>query len=178
MRPVASKRRHPLCAECGYDLVGTVEADRRTCPECGVEFELADLVHERLPGDWTPWRGLRRAALRLGLKSAVCVPVLVGLMVLVSFVFSSPPFVPAFLVFAVAGVALGVVLGHRLFEHAGFVSAWVTGLGIALAWGVAGAAVAIGALIRPLPGWPAAASLFIAGGFATVSMVRQAFLEE
>ena len=26
---------HPVCLDCGYDLRGTIEANRSTCPECG-----------------------------------------------------------------------------------------------------------------------------------------------
>ena len=34
-RRAARRRRFSQCEQCGYDLRGTIAADRDTCPECG-----------------------------------------------------------------------------------------------------------------------------------------------
>ena len=47
------KRRHPLCPACGYDLVASIAAKKRVCPECGETFTLEDVNWERRAGDWT-----------------------------------------------------------------------------------------------------------------------------
>ena len=67
-------KSHPLCPECKYDLIATVEAGRRICPECGYEFEMYELRGEKRPGDWTFQIGLRNTVISLILRSLVILP--------------------------------------------------------------------------------------------------------
>lgn len=46
-RPVLHERTGFRCRRCGYDLQGQVEG---RCPECGTEFELAELAAHRASG--------------------------------------------------------------------------------------------------------------------------------
>ena len=45
-RPVKRRRdahRTTRCTSCGYDLFGTMHADRRACPECGSDVNGAQI---------------------------------------------------------------------------------------------------------------------------------------
>ena len=79
-----TSRRHPLCPHCGYDLVATVADEGRVCPECGREFRREELPRAPAPDEWTPARGLLRLVLAVTVRSAVCLPAWVGLLVLAS----------------------------------------------------------------------------------------------
>ena len=50
-----------MCPDCGYDLLGSVDAGGRVCPECGWRFTLGELARRGRKGDWTPALGYRRA---------------------------------------------------------------------------------------------------------------------
>lgn len=78
--PTAFQRRHPQCSECGYDLVGTVAAGGRTCPECGEGFTLGDLRVELRADDWTPLRGMRTLAMALVVRMLWLIPLWVGVL--------------------------------------------------------------------------------------------------
>jgi predicted RNA-binding Zn-ribbon protein involved in translation (DUF1610 family) len=67
--------RHPLCPSCGYDLVATIDAGKRICPECGEAFELHDVIRAARPGDWTLARGIGRLLLRLAWRGAIALVV-------------------------------------------------------------------------------------------------------
>jgi hypothetical protein len=56
-------RRH-VCPACGYDLIATITQPQRTCPECGGEFALVDLIEPL-----RPLQKLRRSA---ALLAALC----------------------------------------------------------------------------------------------------------
>ena len=76
----SNSRHHPLCPDCGYDLLGSVDARRRVCPECGYEFTLDELSRRGRTGDWTPAHGYRRAVTVLLVKSLVSLPVCTALL--------------------------------------------------------------------------------------------------
>jgi len=122
--------RHPLCPRCRYDLVATIAAHGRRCPECGEAFEMSELVPEAREGDWTLWRGLRRAGLVLPVKGLVCAGVWALMLTAHHLLVPGSGWLRllrGLLVLATGG-AVGAVLAHRIDEHLGF-----AGLGVAVA---------------------------------------------
>ncbi|MCI0675368.1 MAG: hypothetical protein L0Y42_06270 [Phycisphaerales bacterium] len=129
--PVLNARlRHPLCPGCGYDLVATVQAGRRRCPECGDEFELDELRHQVRPGDWTLLVGLRMTARTLAWRSAATVIAWGAICALTIWLLQTYPVSGIVLwVAAVGGGCLsGFIFSRRLFEAAGFDS-WIVVVG-------------------------------------------------
>ena len=177
MRIVGESRRHPVCPQCGYDLVGTVEAGRARCPECGYEFSLAELRRQGRRGDWTVWAGLRRAAAVLLVKSIVCLPLVAGLFWLLAPGLSCPDW-RAIVVLVVAALGFGYLLGHNLTEHAGFVSPVVTLLGALFAWMLVIVGVMVSGLFRPFPGPIGAYTMVVAGVSATAWIIKTTIFDE
>ena len=66
------KRRYPLCPDCEYNLVATVDAGGRTCPECGEEFDLHDLDWQAGANEWTLREGMMSLAWALARRGAFC----------------------------------------------------------------------------------------------------------
>ena len=169
------RRQHPCCPDCGYDLLGTVDAGGRVCPECGEAFTLAELAEGRA---WTPAGGYRRAAMVLAVRSLVCFPACIGLARLVTPALASPPYWGAVLILSLAGFGLGVVLCFDLQAHAGLDGLGLAALATGVAWGNVLAAVAISHfLLMRLPDWTAAFAQMAVGAFATLWIFRQMVLD-
>ncbi len=176
-------RRHPLCPACGYDLVGTVAEGGTRCPECGSEFRLHELVRQRLPGDWTPWRGLRIAAGVLALRSALCLPLWAGFVWLMAMGLNSIPldwrlFGVLAIGCVIPGVMVGRFLGRDLAERAGFAGVVVSLLGSAFAWAVVALGVLLAGMLVPLTGWAIGCVAFTTGGLATLWIVKLTLVDE
>ena len=113
-----SERAHPLCPDCGYDLIGSVRAGGRVCPECGCDFTVGELARAARQ-NWTPAIGYRRAVTALVIRSLIILPACTGLMYLVTPVLWHPPYWGAVLVLAIAGFAVGFVVCLNLPERTG-----------------------------------------------------------
>lgn len=148
---------------------------------------MSDLVTEAREGDWTFWRGLRRAALVLLGKGLICAGAwglaLTAQYRLAIFLRGSswPGYVTVSLsvltglVVLATGGATGAVLVRRIDEHLGF-----AGLGVALVLvAVAGAVLSLGAMLAMRFGaTPSVLALLIACLISTGFIVKKAFLDE
>ncbi len=116
--------RHPLCPECEYDLIATVDAGHRTCPECGLEFSLYELLNNTLPGDWTIARGFRRVLLRCVARGVIFVPTWMLIHAINLFLVDRvSAFVVPFLT-ALAGLLTGYYTVRRISDVAGFYTSY------------------------------------------------------
>src|SRR6185436_13617232 len=117
------KRRHPLCPACGYDLVASIAANKRVCPECGEEFALDELNWEKRRGDWNLGTALLLGGRALGLRSVISFPVVIALasLALLSVVWGVPRIVP-FLLAITQACLIGWIFSRRLVDDAGFES--------------------------------------------------------
>ncbi len=173
----SAERHHPPCPDCGYDLLGTVQAGGRVCPECGVSFTLAELAEGR-EEIWTPAYGYRRAVTILAARSLVCLPVCTGLAMLVTPALHSPPYWGAVLILSIAGFGLGFVLCFNLSAHTGLSGPRLAPVAVGLAWGIVIVAVVIShLLLLPLPGWSAAYAQTTVAAFATLWIVKEMILD-
>ena len=147
-------RRHPLCPECGYDLVATVDAGRRICPECGCEFELSDLAHQSRSDDWTISKGLRAAAGWLAVKTIIAGALWCSVLWLSSiFPLLHLTYFGAVVALAV-GAGMGALIGIRLVDQAGFAGRLLTGLAIiSAAIAIIGGAQAMSPWLGPVTGY-------------------------
>ncbi len=121
------KRRHPLCPACGYDLVATLAADKRVCPECGEGFSPSQLDWERRPGDWTALTAIRFGVRALATRTILAM--MAATLLSAATLWLADHDAPRFATFAVALiqiVALGWVISRRLQEDAGFESMLLT----------------------------------------------------
>ncbi|UCD73856.1 MAG: hypothetical protein JSV91_08655 [Phycisphaerales bacterium] len=146
-------RRHPLCPECGYDLIATVEAGRRICPECGCEFDPSELRPETLPGDWTIARGLRRATTSLLIRA---IP---ALGVWFAFTWFHTAFTRQLgdtivwitFISVIPGVLIGAILAWKLSSNAGFASRLLVVMAVAvLTLVIAAGSFLVHLLVSPL----------------------------
>ena len=167
-----------MCPDCGYDLLGSVDARRRVCPECGYEFTLDELSRRRRKGDWTPALGYRRAVTSLLVKSLMSLPVCMGLLWLVTPALASPPYWGVALILAVGGFVLGFVLCLNLAAYAGFTGPWLAVLAVGSAWSIVVAAAGISHTFRPLPGWSALYVDMIVAAFASLWIVKGLILDD
>lgn len=186
---VIHPRRHPLCPSCRYDLVVTVAAGRRVCPECGYEFEMDELITETLPGDWTIWRGLRRALMLLAGRSLLWtlawILVIWGATALVARTGDELPLVATWVLQLTAGLAIlgvgasiGPVLVRRMAETAGFEGSFLATIIIAFAWTSIVAAIVASRLLGTVGGSRATVLVFLMGAMATAWVVRALMMEE
>ena len=174
----SNSRHHPLCPDCGYDLLGSVDARRRVCPECGYEFTLVELSQRGRKGDWTRAPGHRRAVTALLVKSLASLPVCTVLLWLVTPALASPPYWGVVLVLAVAGFVLGFALCVNLAAYAGCVGPWLAVLAMGSAWAIVGAAAGISHWFRPLPGLMALYAQMTVGAFASLWIVKAIILDD
>ena len=183
MSRIGHSGRPLVCPECAYNLVGTVAAGRTTCPECGRDFKLTDLPRARLPGEWTPWVGLRRALLTVLWRSIVCLPIWALAVWAVIPALNLMPFALAVLavvglVLALPGVAIGHALGRGLTERAGFVSPLVTAIPVVFACAVIIGGVELADQFRAIQSWRATYVEVTTGLFAMLWIVKVTLLEE
>jgi len=181
--------RHPLCPNCGYDLIATVDAGRTICPECGYEFEAHELKRDVRPGDWTVWRGLRRMFGTLLIRAAACfvgwAAVLWAANALLNHLGPavSPVlrfiliFVAAAVIFT-AGALVGHLLARRMEEHAGFVSILLVFIITVIAWAV----ILLGVLLVQSVGGLGAKSstgvLIVAAGLSFIFIIRALYFSD
>ena len=182
-------RHHPECPKCGYDLVATVEAGRTICPECGYEFDIGELRHAVLPGEWTVWRGLGRASLSLLVRAApglaVWIGILWGVFELAALLSGGRhwfvvlvTYLGALLILVMTSLGIGRVLAKGMDERAGVVSLAVAALVTVFAWAVILAGALIVSLVLPAAGrgfWGVAA---ISCGAALLAIVKTHFFED
>ncbi len=173
----SAERHHPLCPDCGYDLLGTVAGGTRICPECGASFTLAELAQG--PKEiWTTAKGYRRAVTVLAVRSLVCLGVCTGLAMLVTPALYSPPYWGAVLILSLAGFALGFILCFNLSAHTGLSGPRLAPVAVGFAWGIVIVAVVIShLLLRSLPDWPAAYAQATVAAFATLWIVKEMILD-
>ncbi|MDY7110090.1 MAG: hypothetical protein SYC29_15775 [Planctomycetota bacterium] len=160
-RPPKLRRRHPLCPECGYDLVATIDAGRNVCPECGFQFQPHELKHALLPEDWTLGRGLLRAALVLLLRAALCfagwTALLTGTLLAGAWIATRLGggwiifimLLTMAIIFIAAG-AVGRILAGGMDEIAGFTSPLVSALIALFAWLAIAAGTVLTGLLAPM----------------------------
>lgn len=159
MAPVAGQhRRHPLCPHCRYDLVGTIAANKRVCPECGEPFTLNQLLKGETPGEWSAGAGLRRAAVALLIRALLCLPFWTGFVWLATPLLGQLPMGVTTmgavgLVFVIPGVAIGHVLSRGLNDIAGMQSIVVTAMAFAFIVAVAAGGVEIAAAFQTPSAW-------------------------
>jgi len=181
--------RTPICPQCRYNLVATLDHGLRRCPECGYEFESHEIVRQQAPHDWTIWKGLRSASIVLTLRGTLALMVcVIGLFLcdwLLAFLITSVGGVPALLSLFIllaglvlAGFVFGKFLSHDLSEHVGIEGIIPAMLALAFCWAtlVAGT-VGVDRLVTfeeinigPI--------LFVTGGTATITIVRYTVLAE
>ena len=146
-------RRHPLCPNCGYDLVATIEAGHRVCPECGCEFEPAELDYQQLPGDWTAARGIRRAGVSLLIRVVPATAIWFGYTWFCNTILRQIGIILRWVGFmsVIAGILIGVVLIWKLSYNAGFSSKLLAVLAVLFAAIVIGTGgLLVHLLITPL----------------------------
>lgn len=142
-------KRHPLCPECKYDLIATVEAGRRICPECGYEFEMYELRGEKRQGDWTFQIGLRNTVISLILRSLVILPLWVVIIwVMMTYMSNFGRFNA--IILPLLGIAMGFGFSTRLADHAGFAGNVLLFMPLFFAIGVIIGGVTIVHQIHPL----------------------------
>jgi len=182
--------RHPLCPECGYDLVATVAENGRTCPECGYAFELDEVRREVREDDWTVARGLRRAFFVLGARLVVSLAAW-GLLVLVvdllygwlvtpgSGMIGFSILITLCVVLATAGGIMGDKIVRRLDEYAGFQSLLLYFAAIVTVLLAMTGGTTLVDLMRPLSVVnDPRVIVFIGGSVATVWIIRCALVDE
>jgi len=170
-------RSHPLCPDCGYDLVGSVRAGGRVCPECGCDFTMGELARAARQ-NWTPAIGYRRAVTSLTIKSLIILPVCTGLFGLVTPVLRHPPYWGAVLVLAIAGFVVGFVVCVNLPERAGTASPTLGLVAAAFVWADVLAAAGVSHFaLRPLPDWPALGAQMTVAIFASIWIFKEFVLD-
>lgn len=175
--------RHPLCPSCRYDLVATVEQNRRICPECGYEFELDELIHQPRPGEWTVGVVLRRMVLHLAVRGTASLVIWSLWMAAMGWLLTRWNMtLPVGIGLAVANVIIGVIIGRvmwgRFYAYIGSDDGVLAAVVIGGAW----AAIWLGSLIIGLLGGVSSAEAgfaVVSGGVAaTAVLVKDAFFSE
>lgn len=117
------KRRHPLCPACGYDLVATLAADKRVCPECGEPFSPSQLNWEIRPGDWSAATAIRFGVRALA-KRTLLATIAAALMSAAALWLADhdAPRIATLVVALAQMSALGLIMSKGLLEEAGFES--------------------------------------------------------
>ena len=171
------ERTHPLCPECGYDLVGSVRAGGRVCPECGCDFTIGELARAAQQ-NWTPAIGYRRAVTSLIIRSLIILPACTGLMWLVTPVLWRPPYWGAVLVLAIAGFVVGFVACLNLPERTGLATPRLGLVAAAFVWAdVLTAACVSHFVLRPLPDLPAFCAQMTVAIFASIWILKEFVLD-
>lgn len=149
-------RRHPRCPQCHYNLVATIAANKRMCPECGRRFTMSELARAPRAGDWTPVQGLARASGALLIRSIIVLPFWAGFIWLVTPLLNLFPF-PGFwmggligraLIIIIPACVLGHVLSRKLNDKAGMQSVIITGLALVFAIAVIAGGIELAVFFR------------------------------
>ena len=169
--------QHPLCPDCGYDLVGSVHMGGGVCPECGCKYTLGKSA-QALQQQWTPAVGYRRAVTSLAIKSLILLPVCtVGLCIITPALWL-PPYWITILVLAIAGYAMGFVICLNLSERSGLASPMLGLVAAVFVWAVVlAAAGASHFVLRSLPNLPAFYAQTTVAFFACLWILREFVLD-
>jgi 4-hydroxybenzoate polyprenyltransferase len=166
-------RHHPLCPNCGYDLVATIDAGRNVCPECGCEFEGHELKRAVLPEDWTIARGLGWGLALWGIATAAA-----WLAAGRNWRIAMVTYLVAMLLLLASGAVIGRVLAKNMDEIAGLTSLLVSGLITAFAWGAIVGGTLIVLALTPLGGPPIVGAALIACGCSLAIIVKTHHFED
>ena len=167
------ERTHPLCPDCGYDLVGSVRAGGRVCPECGCDFTMGELARAAKQ-QWTPAIGYRRAVTSLLIKSLLILPACTGLLCIVTPALWQPRYWGAVLVLAIAGFGMGFLACLNLAERTGLASPVLGVIAAAFVWVVVLAAASVSHFaLRPLPDWSAVYAQMTVAIFASLWILKE-----
>ena len=121
------RKRHPLCPHCDYDLIATLAANKRICPECGEGFDLGDLKYEWRQGDWSNAVAARRGLLTLGLRFILAAALATAFSALaIELMNLRLPRILTFLVALAQACAVGAACSRKLVDQAGFESILLT----------------------------------------------------
>lgn len=177
------QKRHPLCPECRYDLIATVDSGSRICPECGYEFELSELRGEKRPGEWSPGRGLMIAAFTTLIRAILILPIWTGLIWFISPALTAYPLhfraiLAIIAIFAIPGIIIGYCFSYNLTEKAGFVSSFITAFTSLTAIFVIYGGVTLSQIFRPLPGWIPGALIVVPMAFAVTWIIKKTLLDD
>ena len=184
-----TSNRHPLCPECGYDLVATVAQDRRTCPECGREFEIHELRREVRRDDWTPARGLLKLTRIQSLKAIALGLVFAGVfgllqILLEGMIRQTTGIISVFLliglliVTAVVGGIAGAVFSKDANEQAGMDGIVVAVIGIIVTAIMMTAVVVAVDLTFGFTIAPQTGVVLIATMVASITLIRRAIFDD
>lgn len=180
---------HPLCPECGYDLVATVESGGRVCPECGFKFELHELRRQVQKGDWTPTRGLMSVLLHLSGRAVPClalwIGVLWGVLALAAHLSAgrnvrivAVSYIVGLLILMTTSVLIGRAMVRRMDEIAGMVSIVVAGIATIATWIVIVAGAIIVSISSPLGGGAMNGAAAVCCGAAMAMIIKTHFFED
>jgi hypothetical protein len=170
-------RPHPLCPDCGYDLVGSVRGGGRVCPECGCDYTIGQLARA-VQQNWTPAIGYRRAVTSLVIKSLIILPVCTGLLWLVTPALGASRYWGVVLVLAIAGFALGYIACLNLVERTGLASPMLGLVAAAFIWLDVLAAAGISHFaLRPLPDFSALFAQMTVAVFASLWILKEFVLD-
>jgi len=181
--PLHTGPRHPLCPSCRYDLVATVEADGRVCPECGRAFELDELIRESRPDDWTVGRCLRRLAVHIGVRGLASFALWSLWVAGLGWMFDQlEASLLLGLVVAVANVIVGAVVGAvmwgRFYETVGADDALLVAVLIVATWAAIWLGSALIGLLGGIAPAPAGFAVLSGGVAATAVLVKRAFFSD
>ncbi len=169
--------KHPLCPDCGYDLVGSVHTGGGVCPECGCEYtrrEVARIARQQ----WTPAIGYRRAVTSLTIKSLILLPLCTVLLCLVTPALWLPPYWGAVLVLAIAGYVFGFVVCLNLHERTGLAGPVLGLVAAAFVWLDVLTAIGVSHFaLRSLPDWPAFFAQTTVALFASLWILKEFVLD-
>jgi len=170
-------RPHPLCPDCGYDLVGSVRSGGRICPECGCAFTIGELARAAKQ-NWTPAIGYRRAVTSLVIRSLVILPACTGLLWIVTPALGAPPYWGVVLVLAIAGFALGYITCLNLAQRTGLTTPMLGLVAAAFVWlNILTAASISHFALQPLPDLSALYAQLTPAIFATLWILKEFVLD-
>jgi len=132
--------------------------------------------------EWTPLGGLRRALVRLAVRSGVAVVLWTAAAWLMTPVLNI--LIPHWSHFAllmlfalVPGVAIGHGLSKKLTEAAGMVSLILTAVAVLFGLGVVFAGMTLATLIQPIGEWQYRFTMFATGFWTTAWIIRATLME-
>ncbi len=133
--------------------------------------------------EWTPLRGLMKAAWLLAWRSVIAVLILAALIwvatpLLNSLYFHWFPLIGLVVACTIPGAGLGASLGKRLSETAGMNSLLLTLMSGAFAFACAFGAVELASLLRPLGDWQSFVVPFSILLFAVIWLVKATLIED
>ncbi len=169
----------PKCPKCGYDLTGTLAAERTICPECGVDFEVSRMRSVEVREDlWNTARGVQQIVLAMAMRAVVSILVLAAAFFVLIPALASPPYWKIVLLLSVTGIGLGVAIMWELpLPTRGF-RLMMACLALVAAWCCPFVAAGLASALRPA-GWLGVMVLVApTAAFATLWIARDVLLPE